>query len=81
MPQKPTFLTYPIGGAAAERMENRGLVAYLDHAVLESDGPRLKAVCGVLTSSLCMDSSLATTTPPDCPRCVAKLKRMGLIGD
>lgn len=66
--------TYPMGGAAAEKMALRGLVAYLDHAVNMDTG---KTLCGVKTHSLCMDDSLATDELPDCPRCRAKIGGSG----
>jgi hypothetical protein len=62
--------TYPMGAACSERMERRGLVAHLDHAVNLDTG---KTLCGVKTNSLCMDDSLATNDLPDCPRCRAKI--------
>ncbi len=61
--------TYPMGGAAVERMEIRGLVAYLDHAVEKPCGEQVKTLCGVRTSSLCMDDSLSSVDLPDCPKC------------
>ena len=61
--------TYPMGGAAVERMEIRGLVAYLDHAVEKPCGEQVKTLCGVKTSSLCMDDSLSSVDLPDCPKC------------
>jgi len=69
-----------MGGAAAERMEERGLVAYLDHAVMEPCHERLKTLCGVKTDSLCMDDSLATTALPDCPRCQKKIAALAKKG-
>ena len=69
--------TYPMGAAAAERMEMRKMKAYLDHAVYEPCREQRTTVCGVLTHSLCMDDSLATTELPDCPRCRAKLANDG----
>ena len=71
-----TWKTYPMGAAEAERMELRGLTAYLDHAVLEPCDDQAKALCGVKTFSLCMDSSQSTTEIPDCPRCAKKLAKL-----
>ena len=65
--------TYPMGAAAAERMERRGMVAHLSHAVLQPCDQQNSALCGVLSYSLCMDDSLATDELPDCPRCQRKL--------
>ena len=65
--------TYPMGGAAAERMELRGLKAYLDHAV---NIDTMKPLCTVKLSSLCVDETLATNELPDCPKCRAKIERL-----
>ena len=62
-----------MGAAAAERMEMRGMAAFLDHAVYEPCAQQRTAVCGVQTRSLCMDDSLATTELPDCPKCRSKI--------
>ena len=71
-----TWKTYPMGAAAAERMAVRGLVAYMDHAVLDPADNQEKALCGVQTASLCMDDSLATDDIPECPKCAAKIAKL-----
>ena len=63
-----------MGAAAAERMEIRGLSAHLDHAVKEPCDLQSKALCGVKTFSLCLDSSLATEEMPECTRCQKIIK-------
>jgi hypothetical protein len=63
-----------MGSAAAEKMEIRGLIAHLDHAVKEPCDDQAKTLCGVQTFSLCMDDSLATDDLPDCPRCQKIIK-------
>lgn len=68
--------TYPIGAAASERMEMRGLKASFSHAVLFPSMMQPRALCGVKTFSLCMDSSLATDELPDCPRCQSKIAQI-----
>lgn len=68
--------TYPMGGAASEMMEARGLRAHLSHAVLMPADEHPEAVCGVKTFSLCMDDSLATYGMPDCPECQRKLRKL-----
>lgn len=67
------WLTYPMGAAASERMERRGLKAFHDHAVNIKTG---KPLCSVKLQSLCMDSSLATSLLPDCPRCRTAILRL-----
>ena len=75
MPSQPVaYRTFPMGAAASERMEIRGLKAVYDHAVREPCHEQTKALCGVQTRSLCMDDSLSSTEPPDCPICRTKLK-------
>jgi hypothetical protein len=64
--------TYPMGGAAAEKMALRGLTAHLDHAV---NIEMWKPLCSVKLHSLCMDDSLATDIVPDCPSCAAAIAR------
>lgn len=70
-PKALRWRTYPMGGAASERMERRGLKAFLDHAVNLDTG---KTLCGVNVNSLCADDSLATDIPPDCPKCAARIE-------
>ena len=65
-----------MGAAAAEKMELRGLVAHLSHAVLLPANNQEKSLCGVKTFSLCMDDSLASDELPDCPRCQKKIEKM-----
>lgn len=67
--------TFPMGAAAAERMESRGLTAHLDHAV---NIDTMKPLCRVKVHSLCIDWSLATNALPDCPVCRAKIERLTL---
>lgn len=69
------YKTFPMGSAATERMEQRGLKAFLSHAVIEPCHDQIKTICGAKTSSLCLDDSLATTDLPDCPRCQAKINK------
>jgi hypothetical protein len=66
--------TFPMGAAAAERQRGLKATPHLSHAVAEPCHDHTKALCGVLTFSLCMDDSLATTELPDCPKCRAKCK-------
>lgn len=63
-----------MGAAASERMELRGMKAHLSHAVLDPAWDGRTALCGVLTTSLCMDDSLATSEMPDCPKCCHKIR-------
>lgn len=79
MNNKMTWKTYPMGAAASERMEQRGMKAHLSHAVEFPCHQQNRAMCGVLTYSLCMDDSLATNDDPDCPKCQRKLAKLHSI--
>jgi hypothetical protein len=69
--------TYPMSGAAAERMEQRGLKRpYLDHAVNLDTG---RCLCSVSADSLVQDDAFYHEDHlPDCPRCLARIKREGV---
>ena len=73
------WLTFPMGAAASERMERRGLKAELSHAVKMPTDQQAKALCGVQVYSLCMDSSLATSELPECPRCRKKIEKLAAV--
>lgn len=67
--------TYPMGGAAWERMHHRGLKAEYSHAV---NVDTLEPLCSVKLFSLCHDDSLATSDLPDCPVCRRRIARLGV---
>ena len=60
-------------------MERRGLKAELSHAVQMPIDQQAKALCGVQVYSLCMDSSLATSELPECPRCRKKIEKLAAV--
>lgn len=72
MTSKLNFITVPMGGKGSEYMERRGKTAFLSHAIDTSTG---KPLCPVRVDFLCLDSSLATTEMPECPKCAAKVRR------
>jgi hypothetical protein len=74
------WITYPMGGAVADRMRHslKRDVASLSHAVeLTNDGNGriYRPLCRVKLVSLCLDDSLATSEMPECEACCRAIGR------